>query len=60
MAGILASRIDNGNSTVWVYDTKPSDNGLSAGSQVGDLVYETTGTHLWVIKADHSAQALSA
>ena len=60
MAGVLSKKIDSGKQITWVFDTKPTDNGLSIGAQVGDYIYETTGSHYYVIDASHGAQALSA
>ena len=60
MAGILANTIRCPMKSVWVFDTIPDDKGVSLGVQPGDFIYETTGTHLWVVDDDHQPVALSA
>lgn len=60
MAGLLLSKIDQGHINLWRFDTVPTDNGISIGVQVGDLVYETTGSHLYVIDSSHAKLAMSA
>ncbi len=59
MAGILASRNSIGG-MLWVFDSLPADNGVAIGVQPGDLMFETTGDHLWIMGIDHIPIALSA
>lgn len=60
MAGALANTIKYPINAVWIFDTLPSDKGVSLGVQPGDLLFETTGNHLWVVDDDHQPVALSA
>ena len=60
MAGILGNRIDSQQQRYWIFDTLPTDYGVSLGVQPGDILFETTGVHLWVVDNDHQPVALSA
>ncbi len=60
MAGILANTIKYPVKAVWVFDTLPTEYGVSLGVEPGDLLFETTGDHLWIVDDDHQPVALSA
>ncbi len=59
MAGILSKVIDQGKFKYWVFDTLPTDVGVSLGVQPGDLMFETTGSHLYTVDNSHASVLLS-
>ena len=60
MAGLLSKHINTDGPDFWIFDTLPTDKGVSRGVQPGDILFETTGNHLWVVGVDHIPVALSA